>query len=223
MDDLRPPEAIVDAATKVLLGREIRIFQGMRLAKTEAGHVLALLRFMHPDFGSHILDLGCGVGEVARIMAEARPDLRFTLVNCNALQLQHAPPGMPTICSDYHAIPLPDGAADGAMFLWSIGHADMPAALAEAARLVRLGGFLFVFDFERQGGNPALLAERLCYRCFTYDAMRELANDAGWHISEWHRPKCDDAVFRSVYDDPGEYCALFDGLVPCAWRAERYA
>jgi hypothetical protein len=61
----------------------------------------------------------------------------------------------------------------------------------------------------------------LHYRVLSREAMTALAEDAGWHVTDWHRPPTDDAIFRSLYIDPALYAALFAGLTPCAWRAER--
>lgn len=201
----------------------LRVLQGQRLAPDDAGHVAALLALMDPPHGSNILDAGCGFGEVARLMRAVRPDLWFVLLNFSREQLALVPhgDGLRPVRGDYHALPLADASLDGAMFLYALCHADQPVALAEAARVVRPGGFLFVYEYELVAGDDALFRDVL-YSAAPSDAeFRGMADAAGWDVQWKQRMAGDDSIFRGVMADDVRYEAIFRGLRLACWRAVR--
>jgi SAM-dependent methyltransferase len=216
--------AILDVATQALMATGVRVFQGARLADTEAGHVSELLRLMAPSQGAVIADVGCGIGEVARLMRRERPDLFFALVNKNRLQLSLGPlksRGFWPVLCDMHDIPLFDARVNGCMFLYSLCHADFPVALAEAARITKPGGFLFVYDYERTHGDNDLFEAKLSARAISRDAMEFHAREAGWMPDCWWYLNADDAPFREAYGDDAEYDRIFNDLRVCAWKMRR--
>lgn len=139
-------DGAVERITRDVLAAGHSIFQIFKLADGEPDHARMLLRHFRPAVGAHVVDLGCGVGSVAKLMSEARPDLRFTLVNISPSQLALCPPGFPKIAANLEAVPQPDGAFDAAMLLYSLGHADLDKALRECARLLAPGGVLLIYD-----------------------------------------------------------------------------
>jgi SAM-dependent methyltransferase len=204
-----------------IMAKGVRVFQGARLAPTEAGHVSALLGYMDPPRDSMIADMGCGIGEVARLMKQERPDLDFILVNKNNLQLSLVPPCFVRIFADMHATGIPSASADGAMFCYALCHSDFPLALREAARITRPGGFLFVYDYERIRGIGGLFETRLASRAIHRAAMETLAREAGWHPRTWENPAVDDTLFREAYGNDAEYDMIFNDLRVCLWKMER--
>lgn len=218
-------DAALDAVSDPAWDAGLRLLQGRRLGATDEVHVAELMGMMRPPEGASIADLGCGFGEVARIAHRLWPDLEFVLVNRSARQMERAPSRFRRIIADAQALPLADASVDGAMLLYSLCHMDPAAALAEAARITRPGGFLFVFDFERlAGGNDA--AERvLMSRFHTRAELRATAEAAGWRTERpegWmFDPGGDDALFRSLFPDASAYEAIFRDLRPLAWRAVR--
>lgn len=202
--------------------RGLRVLQGFRLGPTDAAHISALLRYMAPKPRTLWADIGCGFGEAARLMHAERPDLRFVCINNNALQLSHAPPEFTHVLGDMHGLPLPDASVDGCMFLYSLCHAaSFYSVLAEAARITRPGGELFVFDYERLSGDNALFTERLCAWAQGFDVTLDDARVAGWDIIRHDNPDGDDAVFRVAYANDVEYELIFKELVPTVWKARR--
>ena len=135
------PYAPLDA----LMALRFNVLQGAMLAPTEAAHVSTLLEMMDAPQDATVLDLGCGIGGVAQLMAAERPDLRFALINSDPLQLALADPKMLRVLADYHHVPLPDGYATGAMFLYSLCYGQLLNALTSARRLVQPDGWLFVY------------------------------------------------------------------------------
>src|SRR5262249_60389936 len=68
MNGIHPSETDVNAATEQLLKAGIRIFQGVRLGPAPEGHVHKLLRLMDPPANACIADMGCCIGELARLI-----------------------------------------------------------------------------------------------------------------------------------------------------------
>jgi SAM-dependent methyltransferase len=146
----------------MLVARGSAILQTHKLAATDRDHVAALLDRFDPPRGSRVLDAGCGVGAVARIMAGIRPDLDFTLLNISGAQLEMAPVGTAKVRADIHALPFRCGVFDALMFNYSLGHGLLDTCLAEAARVLRPGGIAFIYDLATD--DPGCLIDRLGYR-----------------------------------------------------------
>jgi len=209
----------MNAASQFALDRGQRILQGVRFADTDEGHVSKLLEFMDPPQEAHIADMGCGFGEVARLMQRQRPDLSFVLVNDNAFQLSHAPDrlGMTPLRADMIESGLPGNSFDAVMFLYSLCHVDHYLTLEEARGLVRPGGVLFVFDYLREWGDDTLSELHLGASFRRFDKM--LAAMCGWSDISIHLPNGDDALFRSLFQDQQLYDDIFSDLHPMLWRA----
>ena len=212
---------VLDEASAACLALGIRILQGHRLGPTDEAHVSELLYRLNPPHGAKILDVGCGFGEVARLMGRERRDLRFVLLNENAGQLAHAPPRFPRIRADLHAIPLADASVDVVMFLYVLCHSDLDCALAEAARVTRPGGELFVYDYARTAGNNTLMRKRLYARAPRWHEWVNAMHATGWQVYDFEAPGGSDAVFRRAYGNDAEYDRIFAELVPMIWRARR--
>ena len=140
-------DAVVKTLTEQLVASGTRVFQIFQHGD-EREHVAFLLRAMAPPLNARVLDVGCGVGEVAWLMKAARPDLDFTLLNISPAQLSMCPAEFDQVCASGENIPLADASFDAAMALYSVGNMDKDAALAEMRRVVRSGGVIFVADIE---------------------------------------------------------------------------
>lgn len=123
--------------------------------------------------GLHILDLCCGQGNVAAGLLAA--GARVTALDFSAAMLalaRTAAPGATFVAADAMATGLPDAAFDGATMGFGMPHVpDPPAALAEAARLLKPGArlaysvwdgaapdsaFSIVFGAIARHGDPAI-------------------------------------------------------------------
>ena len=114
---------------------------------------LALLNELLPLERLDIVELGCGNAQTARTLLQRHPGCRVTGLEVD--QRQHAKnldspqPGLHFIAAGAEAIPFPDGSFDLALMLKSLHHVPMPAmagALAEVARVLRPGGYLYVSE-----------------------------------------------------------------------------
>jgi SAM-dependent methyltransferase len=219
---------LIDAETLAgpsayIWARGHRVLQGNRLGPDDAAHIAVLLGWMQPPPDALIADLGCGFGEPARLMREFRPDLRFLLVNHSREQLERvtAVPGMTPVLSDMHQTPIEDASVDGCTFLYSFCHSEPDAALREAARITRPGGFLFVYDYARRAGDNDRFERVLRARAYKTLEVGRMARRAGWGMEFDEPTGGDDALFRSLFDDQHEYDALFRDLAPHVWRFVR--
>jgi ubiquinone/menaquinone biosynthesis C-methylase UbiE/3'-phosphoadenosine 5'-phosphosulfate sulfotransferase (PAPS reductase)/FAD synthetase len=212
----------IDAATANGVQQGIRVLNAFMLASSERDHVAALLQLMDPPPGAVVLDAGCGIGEVARLMAALRPDLTFKLLNVSAEQLAQCPPEMERIQADFAAIPLPAASLDVVMFNFAICHADdWLKVLTEARRVLKEGGVLFLFDMARESGDNTLMSQLVHARAFSPAAIEDVAKRAGLVLDEDHRPQPTVLRLRDVFSSPELYDAAFGGVFPIAQRYVR--
>lgn len=109
-----------------------------------------------PD-GARVLDVGCGGGQMARALAQRRPDLHVTGIDLSADQVRRARRRAGDIADRVEFVqgsaldlPFPDADFDAVYSIASIKHWPDPAAgLAECARVLRPGGQLLVAEADR--------------------------------------------------------------------------
>jgi len=192
--------AQLEAATTLALADGHRLFQTHRLSADDAEQVGILLEWMAPPPGALVLDAGCGIGEVSRLMAAWRPDLSFLLANLSPLQLAHCPAGerFAPLHADCHALPLDGNCVDVVMFHSALTQMDAPAALAEAARVVRPGGIVFLAEMTREPGSDGTEFEAVTTaRVRTCKDLLEAAAAAGLDFEVGFFPAANDAHFRA--------------------------
>jgi SAM-dependent methyltransferase len=114
---------------------------------------LDLLDELTPLSGLDIVELGCGVAQLARALLVRHPDSRVTAVEVD--ERQHAKnlaapqDGLRFLPGVAEAIPLADQGFDLALMLKSLHHvpvASMPKAFSEVARVLRPAGHLYVSE-----------------------------------------------------------------------------
>lgn len=131
------------------------------------------LALLQPRPGERWLDLCCGTGDLALLLAErVRPGGQVLGLDAAAAPLALArqrsarQPWLPLdwLQADALAVPAADAAFDGAVMAYGLRNlADGAAALAELRRLLAPGGRAAVLDFNRTDGLPAVL-QRLALR-----------------------------------------------------------
>lgn len=109
--------------------------------------------------GASLLDLGCGVGNTARIVGLER-QLAVTGIDFSRTNLKRAmgsgEPRARFVQADAHQLPFVDASFDGVISECVLSLlADKPAALGEIRRILKPGGQLGVTDMSVQGVLPA--------------------------------------------------------------------
>lgn len=106
-----------------------------------------------PLADQQILELGCGAAQLARALVRRYPGSRVTALEVDARQhaknLADPQPGLSFVAAGAQDIPCADRSADLVLMLKSLHHVPMPLlgrALAEAARVLRPGGHLYVSE-----------------------------------------------------------------------------
>lgn len=219
---MRPPFdlASVDAATEMVMAQGHRLFQTHRYSDDDAEHVALLLDMMAPPQGGMVLDAGCGIGEVSRLMSEARPDLSFILMNLSAHQLSKCPVGEQYMhaLDDCHAMLLNDSVVDAAMYSSALCQMDIPVALADAWRVLKPGGVLLVNDMVHAGGHQVELEQAIAARVLSRAELVGAVRQAGFDVERVEQPDHDSSHFNAMADEAG-VGALVAGIEPIIIRA----
>lgn len=118
------------------------------------GDELDLIRRLLPPAGARVADIGCGAAPLSRRLLEG--GLARSVAALEVDRAQHAKnlaapaiPGLEFILAGADAIPLPEASVDVALMLKSLHHVSagrMDAALAETARVLVPGGWLYVSE-----------------------------------------------------------------------------
>jgi demethylmenaquinone methyltransferase/2-methoxy-6-polyprenyl-1,4-benzoquinol methylase len=113
--------------------------------------------------GMRILDVAGGTGDIAfRIRERARPDTKITVCDLNPDMLRvgraraldrgilDTNDGIRWLCGNAEQLPVPDSAFDAYTIAFGLRNVtDIPAALAEARRVLRPGGQFLCLEFSR--------------------------------------------------------------------------
>lgn len=205
----------VNEQTHILVAAGHRIFQIHRFGANEKEHVSRLLKWADFPQSSRICDMGCGTGEVARLMHKERDDLEFVLVNISDVQLEYAPEEMKSHVSDFCDVPEEDCSFDAVMFNFSIGHSDIGKAIKEAYRLLKNDGVLFIYDMARvSGSNEAMRPVE--YIVNSRNVMEQMAIESNFALDFYLEPKDRGNYGRNLLGDC--FDEVFSGTIPAIWR-----
>jgi SAM-dependent methyltransferase len=95
-------------------------------------HVLAKWLAEQIPQGAKVLDVGCGDGNIAKLLMEARPDIEIEGIDVLVRPTTH----IPVTQFDGTTIPFPDRSFDAVMFVDVLHHTDDPSVLLAEARRV---------------------------------------------------------------------------------------
>lgn len=215
--------AAIEAGTDVVMEAGHRIFQTHRFDADDAVHADFLYLMMEPPVGAHILDAGCGIGEISRLMAESDRSLTFEMLNVSAKQLAYCPVGdrFNATLGNCHNMPYPDNSFDVVMFHSALCQLDEKVALAEAARVLRPDGLLFINDMISRESVPDQVEALLAARVGTPEALIAAIKCAGFITTSLVFPAGDASHFRQMLADAGHE-GLIDGIAPVLVRATKH-
>jgi demethylmenaquinone methyltransferase/2-methoxy-6-polyprenyl-1,4-benzoquinol methylase len=105
----------------------------------DAGWRRRAVRELHLNPGERVVDLGCGTGDLCRVLGRA--GLRAVGVDMAAGMLARAHTSAPLVRADALQLPLGEASVDGAISGFALRNVvDIGACFAEAARVIRPGG-----------------------------------------------------------------------------------
>ena len=98
--------------------------------------------------GALVVDLACGTGDLTRELTRARHRAVGVDLSFEMLAAAHSPGG-PMLEADAVALPFASASVDGMVSGFALRNfADLPAVLAEAARILRPGGRLSLLEVD---------------------------------------------------------------------------
>ena len=110
-------------------------------------HVKLILEHLGDAREGRVADIGSGKGRFARLVKERWPAATVVAVDLAEAMLAHVPAGIERIAASMTALPIASGSCDAAYATESLEHAvDIPAAVAELARIVKRGGRIAIID-----------------------------------------------------------------------------
>jgi len=108
-----------------------------------------------PELHGPVLDLGCGEGRLASLLAE---NVAWIGVDTSPTQLA-ANPYRPLVRADMRALPFGDGTFAEVTHLWCLYHLDEPSeAIREADRVLQSGGRYYASTSARDN-DPEIMFE----------------------------------------------------------------
>lgn len=179
---------MVGEVSRAMRDQGLSIFETHRLGHSDEDHAARLLDAFRPPEGATILDAGCGVGGLALAMKRLRPDLDFILLNSSPEQLALCPEGFQTVLADFHDTTIPPDSVDAVMFAFSLGHSILHRVLAEARRILKPGGRVFIYDLTTENTDRLIVA--LGYKAYSEKRLREVAADLALTVDFVESPEC---------------------------------
>jgi ubiquinone/menaquinone biosynthesis C-methylase UbiE len=152
--------------------------------------------------GGLVADLGCGEGRIGAHLAGLGLDVTGIDLSPALLEIARATyPGLRFETGSMHALPLGDATLAGVVSWYSVIHAapgDVPAYLAEFARVLQPGGHLLAAFFEAVNEPVTAYDHKVtpAYR-WPVDELAALAGEAGFtEVGRMSREPRDGERFR---------------------------
>ncbi len=158
--------------------------------------------------GTHLLEVGCGVGAVLAVLGQEFPGVRLVGVDIEPKQLDFARRHLARagveatlLQADARVLPFGDESFDQIWMMWLLEHiADPPAVLREARRVLVSGGVITAIevDYSTCHAEPSTPAMEALFRAMVQGMAASGWSDAGTRLPGWLR----EVGFRQV--DEGE-------------------
>lgn len=114
-------------------------------------HVRLILDYFGDLTGRRVLDVGCGKGRFARILAQRHPGAEIWGVDISPAMLRYVPDAIRRCAASMTELPFPTASFDAAYATESLEHAvEIERAVAEICRVVKPGGRIVIIDKNRE-------------------------------------------------------------------------
>ena len=114
-------------------------------------HVQLIVEYFGDLAGKRVLDVGCGKGRFARVLAERNPDASLVGFDLAEAMLRCVPQGVRACAGSMTALPFRSKSFDCAYATESLEHAvDIDLAVAEMCRVVKAGGRIVIIDKNKE-------------------------------------------------------------------------
>ena len=147
--------------------------------------------------GTHLLEVGCGVGAVLAVLGQEFPGVSLVGVDIEPKQLDFARghlarAGVEATLLEADALELPfgDESFDYVWMMWLLEHiADPPAVLREARRVLVAGGAITAIevDYSTCRASPSSPAIEALFRAMVQGMAASGWSDAGTRLPGWLR------------------------------------
>ncbi len=111
-----------------------------------------------------VLDIGAGTGAMSEFAYRCNENLRYVAVDPAEGMLKYAPPYLETYIANAELLPFEDSSFDAVFMGESLHHfTDIDAAFSEVVRVLKDGGRLFIYDFDKSTflGKSVYMMEKL--------------------------------------------------------------
>ena len=129
----------------------------------DAGWRRRAVRELQLEPGAWVIDLGCGTGDLCRVLGRA--GLRAVGVDMAAGMLAKAHTAAPLVRADALQLPLREASVDGAVSGFALRNVvDIAACFGEAARVIRPGGRAVFLEVSEPPNRLVRFAHSLYFR-----------------------------------------------------------
>jgi malonyl-CoA O-methyltransferase len=179
----------------------------------------AMLQYWPKVAGLRALDLACGTGRYARMLADANAAEVVALDFCMPMLMQ-VPTGC-KVCASMTQLPFAGSTFDVVISGLALGHADgVYPWMAETARVLHMGGTLLYSDFHPEAARAGLTrsfkdADNQTYsvphRVYPVATQLEAAKAAGLRVQAVHEVRV-GIEMREPFEKSAKFYRQWDGL-----------
>jgi len=189
-----------EVETDEYLAHGLKLFLCARLGETEKEHSERYHQLVGFKKGSTVVDMGCGIGEMGRLLQKCDETLNVLNVTNSPRQCEIATQlGSHCVVADFHVTGLPSGIAQYVMFNESFGYGNPKQLLQEAARLLNAGGWVVLRDFSPRTPLEQVHAASWDYKGYPMHEVIAAAAQAKLALLWVKRPRFSYAHFKQFF------------------------